>query len=109
MWFLFQQYFLKVISSCIVDAYVRHNRIVYLKGICSPSRNVLGILAGAATVGVTDLEDGPDRAAVFSGDTLETYVVLSAILRMGVSAEAAGCAAHFARGRTRETVGDLCV
>lgn len=81
----------------------------YLKKIlCSPSGNVLGILAGAATVGVADLEDGADRTTVLPGDTLETYVVLSAILRMGVSAKAAGCAAHFARGRTRETSGDLC-
>lgn len=76
--------------------------------IYSPSGNVLGILAGAATVGVADLEDGADRATVLPGDALETYVILSAVLRMGVSAEAAGCAAHFAGGRTRETTGNLC-
>jgi len=75
---------------------------------CSPSGNILGIFTSTATVGVADLEDGADRAAVFPGDALQANVVLSAILRMGVSAEAAGCAAHFACSRTRETSGDLC-
>lgn len=78
------------------------------EGPCLPSGYVLRILAGAATIGIADLEDGADRAAVFPGDALETYVVFSAVLRMGVSAEAAGCTAHFTRGRTRETSGDLC-
>lgn len=78
------------------------------KGPCLPSGNVLGVLAGTATVGIADLEDGADGTAVFPGDSLETYVVFSAVLRMGVSAEAAGCTAHFTRGRTRETSGDLC-
>lgn len=73
-----------------------------------PSGYVLGVLAGAAAVGVTDLEDGTDRAAVFPSDTFQTYVILSAVLGMGVSAEAAGCSAHFACSRTRETSCDLC-
>lgn len=90
-----------MVGSCVIRSYI------YIKN-CSPSGNVLGILASAATVGVADLEDGADRAAVFPGNALEAYVVLSAILRMGVSAEAAGCTTHFARGRTRETSGDLC-
>lgn len=74
-----------------------------------PSRDVLGVFAGTAAIGVADLEDSSDRATVFPSDTFQTYVILSAVLRMGVSAEAAGCSAHFARGRTRETSCDLCV
>lgn len=73
-----------------------------------PSGNVLGILTGAATIGVTDLENCTDWAAVFPSGTFKAYVILSAVLGMGVSAEAAGCSAHFARGRTRETSCDLC-
>lgn len=74
-----------------------------------PSGNIFGILASAAAIGIADLENCANRATVFPGDALKAYVVLSAILRMGVSAEAAGCAAHFSRSRTRETSGDLCI
>lgn len=73
----------------------------------SPSRDVLGIFAGTAAIGITDLEHSADRAPVLSRDTFQTYVILSAIVGMGVSAEAAGCPAHFAGGWTRETSCDF--
>ncbi|KYN03173.1 hypothetical protein ALC62_06040 [Cyphomyrmex costatus] len=72
----------------------------YTHRVYLPSGNILGILASATAIGVADLENCANRTTVFPGDALKAYVVLSAILRMGVSAEAAGCATHFSRSRT---------
>ncbi|KYN18312.1 hypothetical protein ALC57_09419, partial [Trachymyrmex cornetzi] len=98
------------VYSCTIEDIAISGQLhyVYKLRLYSPSGNILGVLASAAAVGIADLENCANRATVFPGDALKAYVVLSAILRMGVSAEAAGCAAHFSRSRTQLLGGKNC-
>lgn len=83
-------------------------KIYSIKLLCLPSLNVLGALAASATVGITDLEDGTDGATVFSGRTLHADIVLSAVVRVSVSAERSHGSQQFAGSRTVESVCYFC-
>lgn len=60
------------------------------------SGNIFWVFAVSGTVGVSDLEDGSDRASVLAGYTLQADVVLAAIIRMSVTGE---------RSRVRDLTG----
>lgn len=83
-------------------------KIYLIKLLCLPSLNVLGALAASATVGIANLEDGTNGATVFSGRTLQTDVVLSAVVRVSVSAERSHGSQQFASGWTVESVRYFC-
>jgi len=72
--------------------------------MCSPSGNVLGVLAVSAAVGIADLENGTDRTTVFSGRTFQTDVVFPAVVWMSVSAERSHGSQYIAGGRAVESV-----
>lgn len=71
-----------------------------------PSGNVLGILAVAWAVRVSDLEDCSDWASIFAGDAFKADVVLSAVLWVSVSRERSGVG-DFSGSWACESVGDL--
>lgn len=74
----------------------------------SPAGNVLGVLAHAGALGVADLEDGADGAAVLAGHALHADVVLAAVLGVGVAGEGAAGAGDLTGSGAGEAVGDLC-
>lgn len=69
----------------------------------SPSGNIFGVLAVAGAVSITDLEHGTDGASVLAGDSLQTDVVFTAVLGVGVTAEGSSVR-HLTGGGARETV-----
>lgn len=73
-----------------------------------PSGNILGILAVAGTLTISDLEDGSDGASVLAGHSLQADVVLAAVIGMGVTGEGASVGDLSGSGAT-ESSGDLLV
>lgn len=71
-----------------------------------PSGNVLGILAVAWAIRVSDLEDCSDRASVLASDAFEANVVFSAVLWVSMSRERTGVG-DFSGSWACESVGDF--
>lgn len=67
-----------------------------------PAGNIFGIFAIACAVSISDFKDGANGATVFTGYTLETDVVFTAVLRVGMSAEGPSIR-HLAGRRAGET------
>lgn len=68
-----------------------------------PAGNIFGVFAVACAVSISNLEDGANGATIFTGYTLETDVVFTAVLRVGMSAEGTSVR-HLAGRRAGETV-----
>lgn len=67
-----------------------------------PSGDIFGVFAVACAVSISDLEDGANGATVFTGYTLKTDVVFTAVFGMSMSAKGASIR-HLAGRRAGET------
>lgn len=72
-----------------------------------PSGYIFRIFTITGTICITNLENGTDRATIFSSLSFQTDVVFSAIFRMGVSTEWTSIA-EFTGSRAWETSCNLC-
>lgn len=72
-----------------------------------PSGNIFWVFAVSGSISLTNLENGSNRASVLAGDSLQTDVVFTAILGMGMTRERSSVR-DLTGGGACESVGDLC-
>ena len=74
----------------------------------SPSGDIFWVFTRSTSVSITDFENGTNRTSVFSGNTFQADIVLSAIIRMSVSWEASGSSTYFSSSWAGKSSSNLC-